>query len=83
MLYAQPFSSRQINLHKVSLHNFHRPDILPSNRMHTVYHLDTKLHSHCPANQVSMSSLDIGGEGAIFQAVGKREEGALMEGLRA
>ncbi|CAN9365754.1 unnamed protein product [Alternaria sp. RS040] len=27
--------------------------------------------------------LDIGGEGAIFQAVGKREEGALMEGLRA
>ena len=27
--------------------------------------------------------LDIGGEGAVFQAVGKREEGALMEGLRA
>ncbi|PWO21318.1 HepA, Superfamily II DNARNA helicase, SNF2 family [Pyrenophora tritici-repentis] len=27
--------------------------------------------------------LDIGGEGKVFQAVGKREEGALMEGLRA
>lgn len=27
--------------------------------------------------------LDIGGEGSMFQAVGKREEGALMEGLRA
>lgn len=27
--------------------------------------------------------LDVGGEGAMFQAVGKREEGALMEGLRA
>ncbi|KNG46781.1 iswi chromatin-remodeling complex atpase isw2 [Stemphylium lycopersici] len=27
--------------------------------------------------------LDIGGDGAVFQAVGKREEGALMEGLRA
>lgn len=27
--------------------------------------------------------LDIGGEGQVFQAVGKREEGALMEGLRA
>jgi ATP-dependent DNA helicase len=27
--------------------------------------------------------LDIGGEGTMFQAVGKREEGALMEGLRA
>lgn len=27
--------------------------------------------------------LDIGGEGAVFQAVGKREEGALMEGLKA
>jgi ATP-dependent DNA helicase len=27
--------------------------------------------------------LDVGGEGAVFQAVGKREEGALMEGLRA
>jgi ATP-dependent DNA helicase len=27
--------------------------------------------------------LDIGGEGAVFRAVGKREEGALMEGLRA
>ncbi|KAF2849728.1 SNF2 family helicase/ATPase-like protein PasG [Plenodomus tracheiphilus IPT5] len=27
--------------------------------------------------------LDIGGEGSMFKAVGKREEGALMEGLRA
>ncbi|KAF1940553.1 ISWI chromatin-remodeling complex ATPase ISW2 [Clathrospora elynae] len=27
--------------------------------------------------------LDIGGEGAVFQAVVKREEGALMEGLKA
>ena len=27
--------------------------------------------------------LDVGGEGRVFQAVGKREEGALMEGLRA
>lgn len=27
--------------------------------------------------------LDVGGDGAVFQAVGKREEGALMEGLRA
>ena len=27
--------------------------------------------------------LDVGGEGQVFQAVGKREEGALMEGLRA
>ncbi|KAF2193274.1 SNF2 family helicase/ATPase-like protein PasG [Zopfia rhizophila CBS 207.26] len=27
--------------------------------------------------------LDIGGEGQMFQAVGKREEGALMEGLKA
>lgn len=27
--------------------------------------------------------LDVGGEGTMFQAVGKREEGALMEGLRA
>ena len=27
--------------------------------------------------------LDVGGKGAVFQAVGKREEGALMEGLRA
>jgi ATP-dependent DNA helicase len=27
--------------------------------------------------------LDIGGEGSMFQAVGKREEGALMEGLKA
>lgn len=27
--------------------------------------------------------LDMGGEGSVFQAVGKREEGALMEGLRA
>jgi ATP-dependent DNA helicase len=27
--------------------------------------------------------LDVGGDGAMFQAVGKREEGALMEGLRA
>lgn len=27
--------------------------------------------------------LDVGGEGSMFQAVGKREEGALMEGLRA
>jgi ATP-dependent DNA helicase len=27
--------------------------------------------------------LDVGGEGAMFRAVGKREEGALMEGLRA
>lgn len=27
--------------------------------------------------------LDVGGEGQAFQAVGKREEGALMEGLRA
>jgi ATP-dependent DNA helicase len=27
--------------------------------------------------------LDVGGEGAVFHAVGKREEGALMEGLRA
>jgi ATP-dependent DNA helicase len=27
--------------------------------------------------------LDTGGEGSMFQAVGKREEGALMEGLRA
>ena len=27
--------------------------------------------------------LDVGGEGHVFQAVGKREEGALMEGLRA
>lgn len=27
--------------------------------------------------------LDIGGVGQVFQAVGKREEGALMEGLRA
>jgi ATP-dependent DNA helicase len=27
--------------------------------------------------------LDVGGEGAVFQGVGKREEGALMEGLRA
>lgn len=26
--------------------------------------------------------LDVGGEGSMFQAVGKREEGALMEGLR-
>jgi ATP-dependent DNA helicase len=27
--------------------------------------------------------LDVGGEGQMFQAVGKREEGALMEGLKA
>ncbi|KAJ8116019.1 hypothetical protein OPT61_g2474 [Boeremia exigua] len=27
--------------------------------------------------------LDVGGDGQVFQAVGKREEGALMEGLRA
>lgn len=27
--------------------------------------------------------LDVGGEGSMFKAVGKREEGALMEGLRA
>lgn len=27
--------------------------------------------------------LDVGGDGTMFQAVGKREEGALMEGLRA
>jgi ATP-dependent DNA helicase len=27
--------------------------------------------------------VDVGGEGAMFQAVGKREEGALMEGLKA
>ncbi len=27
--------------------------------------------------------LDIGGEGSMFQAVGKREEGALMAGLKA
>lgn len=27
--------------------------------------------------------LDVGGDGAMYQAVGKREEGALMEGLRA
>jgi ATP-dependent DNA helicase len=27
--------------------------------------------------------LDVGGEGSMFQAIGKREEGALMEGLRA
>jgi ATP-dependent DNA helicase len=27
--------------------------------------------------------LDAGGEGSAFKAVGKREEGALMEGLKA
>jgi ATP-dependent DNA helicase len=27
--------------------------------------------------------LDVGGDGSVFQAVGKREEGALMEGLKA
>jgi len=27
--------------------------------------------------------LDVGGDGSVFKAVGKREEGALMEGLRA
>ncbi|KAF2649899.1 SNF2 family helicase/ATPase-like protein PasG [Lophiostoma macrostomum CBS 122681] len=27
--------------------------------------------------------LDVGGDGSMFQAVGKREEGALMEGLKA
>lgn len=27
--------------------------------------------------------LDVGGDGQVFQAVGKRDEGALMEGLRA
>jgi ATP-dependent DNA helicase len=27
--------------------------------------------------------LDVGGDGKVFQAVGKREDGALMEGLRA
>jgi ATP-dependent DNA helicase len=27
--------------------------------------------------------LDVGGDGSVFKAVGKRDEGALMEGLRA
>ncbi|KAH8632332.1 Lymphoid-specific helicase [Alternaria alternata] len=45
--------------------------------------LDILLDRSDEAYERAEKGLDIGGEGAVFQAVGKREEGALMEGLRA
>ena len=45
--------------------------------------LEILLNRSDEAYERAEKGLDIGGEDAVFQAVGKREEGALMEGLRA
>jgi ATP-dependent DNA helicase len=45
--------------------------------------LEVLLDRSDEAYERAEKGLDIGGEGSMFQAVGKREEGALMEGLRA
>jgi ATP-dependent DNA helicase len=45
--------------------------------------LEVLLDRSDEAYERAEQGVDIGGEGSMFQAVGKREEGALMEGLRA
>jgi len=44
--------------------------------------LEVLLDRSDEAYERAEKGLDVGGEGSVFQAVGKREEGALMEGLR-
>jgi ATP-dependent DNA helicase len=45
--------------------------------------LETLLDRSDEAYERAEKGLDVGGEGSMFTVVGKREEGALMEGLRA
>ncbi|KAF1952346.1 SNF2 family helicase/ATPase-like protein PasG [Byssothecium circinans] len=45
--------------------------------------LEVLLDRREEAYERAEKGLDVGGEGQVFRAVGKREEGALMEGLKA